>query len=53
MMYYYRRRTSKLKWLILLPIIVAVGIFIYWFYLSFYRMDVYGIPIMKKLGRLG
>jgi hypothetical protein len=35
-MYYYRRKTSKLKWAILIILAAVVGYFSYWFYVNYF-----------------
>jgi flagellar basal body-associated protein FliL len=35
-MYYYRRKTSPIKWLIIIIIILAVAAAVYWFYINYF-----------------
>lgn len=35
-MYYYRRKTSPLKWIIIIIFLVAIGGFGYWFYINYF-----------------
>lgn len=35
-MYYYRRKTSPLKWLILIIVSVVIGVLVYWFYVNYF-----------------
>ncbi len=35
-MYYYKRKANPLKWFLIIVIIVAVTVFVYWFYLNYF-----------------
>ncbi len=35
-MYYYRRKTSPLKWIIIIFILIAIICFGYWFYINYF-----------------
>jgi hypothetical protein len=35
-MYYYRRKTNPLKWIIIILIIIGLGALIYWFYANYF-----------------
>lgn len=40
--YYYKRRTKPIKWLIIILIIVIVSGFLYWFYTNYFsKIDIY------------
>jgi len=35
-MYYYRRKTSPIKWLIIIVILLIIGVLTYWFYVNYF-----------------
>lgn len=41
-MYYYRRKTSPLKWIIIILILIILGSLIYWFYVNYFSKIDFG-----------
>ncbi len=53
MMYYYKRKSSPLKWLILIFIFMAMGAVVYWFYINYFsKSDLNNSGIEENVNKI-